>query len=236
MRIVLIDDDPISCESIKEVLSAIRGLELHIFNNSEDAWVQLDKGLCPVLFLLDHRLVGETGVDILIRLRSDARFREHPVMLLTADAERETIQQAAQKGVTGYILKPAVPATVLRIKTAMREWYLNILEDPDEVKKRLRVMTTKINSYMEALLAQTTEALYQAKQQSDEEGKAASKKRFEACKTVAVTMGAHHLHRRLEALVQVYEQGLSPEVINKALDVVKEALALLDFRWRKKIP
>jgi two-component system chemotaxis response regulator CheY len=49
---------------------------------------------------------GMTGIDLLRHVRADEKLRSLPVLMVTAEAKREQIIEAAQAGVNGYVVKP----------------------------------------------------------------------------------------------------------------------------------
>ena len=53
-----------------------------------------------------------TGIELLREIRADAKFRGLPVLMVTAEAKREQIIEAAQSGVNGYIIKPFTAQTL----------------------------------------------------------------------------------------------------------------------------
>ncbi len=67
----------------------------------------------PDLLLLDMMLPGITGLDFLTQLRSDPRYVNLPVIVITVRAEAAYRQRAQELGVNRYLLKPFSP-TVLR--------------------------------------------------------------------------------------------------------------------------
>ena len=56
-----------------------------------------------------------TGIDLLRNIRADDKLKHLPVLMVTAEAKREQIIEAAQCGVNGYIIKP-FPAQKLQEK------------------------------------------------------------------------------------------------------------------------
>lgn len=52
------------------------------------------------------------GIDLLKAIRADESLRHLPVLMVTAEAKREQIIEAAQAGVNGYIVKPFTAATL----------------------------------------------------------------------------------------------------------------------------
>ena len=60
----------------------------------------------------DWNLPGMTGIELLKAIRADDRFKTLPVLMVTAEAKREQLIEAAQNGVNGYIIKPFTAATL----------------------------------------------------------------------------------------------------------------------------
>jgi signal transduction histidine kinase/ActR/RegA family two-component response regulator len=60
----------------------------------------------PDTILLDLRLPDMPGEEVLHRLRADARTRDIPVVILSADATRQRIDQLRADGVVDYLTKP----------------------------------------------------------------------------------------------------------------------------------
>ncbi|MFB2851048.1 response regulator, partial [Aeromonas veronii] len=55
---------------------------------------------------------GMQGIDLLKAIRVDEKLKHLPVLMVTAEAKREQIIEAAQAGVNGYIVKPFTAATL----------------------------------------------------------------------------------------------------------------------------
>lgn len=101
-KILIVDDDP----SLQEVL------EIALSNRSHEAQsaADIDGALQLMtrsrfdLVIADLRLGGESGLDLLHRIRG----REHvpPVLMITAYADRKTALQALELGARDYISKP----------------------------------------------------------------------------------------------------------------------------------
>ena len=47
-----------------------------------------------------------TGLDLLKNIRADDKLKDTKVLLVTAEAEKENVVQAAQAGVNDYVVKP----------------------------------------------------------------------------------------------------------------------------------
>ena len=111
MNILIVDDFSIMRRIIKNLL-----LDLG-FNNTEEA----DDGTTalPILqngnidFLItDWNVSDMTGIDLLKVIRADEKLADLPVLMVTAESNREHIIEAAQAGVNGYIVKPFTTLTL----------------------------------------------------------------------------------------------------------------------------
>jgi two-component system chemotaxis response regulator CheY len=53
-----------------------------------------------------------TGIELLKAVRADAGLKHLPLLMVTAEAKKENIIEAAQAGASGYIVKPFTAATL----------------------------------------------------------------------------------------------------------------------------
>jgi len=111
MKILIVDDFSTMRRIIKNLLRDLG------FNNTQEA----DDGLTalPMLqsgnfdFLVtDWNMPGMQGIDLLKAVRADDKLVSLPVLMVTAEAKREQIVEAAQAGVNGYVVKPFTAATL----------------------------------------------------------------------------------------------------------------------------
>nr|MBS0020857.1 response regulator [Gammaproteobacteria bacterium] len=64
------------------------------------------------LLITDWNMPGMTGLELLKAIRAEPKLRPLPVLMVTAEAKRDQIIQAAQAGVNGYIVKPFTAQTL----------------------------------------------------------------------------------------------------------------------------
>jgi two-component system chemotaxis response regulator CheY len=64
------------------------------------------------ILITDWNMPGMPGIELLKAVRADAKLAKLPVLMLTAEAKREQIIEAAQAGVNGYVIKPFTAATL----------------------------------------------------------------------------------------------------------------------------
>lgn len=60
----------------------------------------------------DWNMPNMTGIELLKAIRADATLKHLPVLMITAEAKKENIIEAAQSGASGYIVKPFTAGTL----------------------------------------------------------------------------------------------------------------------------
>lgn len=82
------------------------GAEALDFIFASGAYAERDQAHQPKVVLLDLRLPRVSGIDVLRRLKNDARTRTIPVVVLTSSKEDVDIDECYRLGVNSYIAKP----------------------------------------------------------------------------------------------------------------------------------
>ena len=60
----------------------------------------------------DWNMPNMTGIDLLKAIRGDTALKHLPVLLVTAEAKRENIIEAANAGANGFVVKPFTSAVL----------------------------------------------------------------------------------------------------------------------------
>jgi len=76
-----------------------------------DALHKLENGNFQFI-VSDWNMPNMTGIDLLYAVRSSSKLQTLPFLLITAEARKENIVEAAQAGADGYIVKPFTAATL----------------------------------------------------------------------------------------------------------------------------
>ena len=58
------------------------------------------------LVILDWNMPGMSGIDVLKAIRSDAKYKDIHVMMLTSEAEQSYVVDALKAGAKNYLTKP----------------------------------------------------------------------------------------------------------------------------------
>ena len=83
-------------------------------SNGEDALALLPREQ-PDLVLLDLRLPGIQGLDVLEHIRNAEPERHVPVVVVSAHASESTLQSAEELGCDGYLIKPFQQEQLLEV-------------------------------------------------------------------------------------------------------------------------
>jgi len=108
--ILLIDDSPGECELFRQALAqaGFTG-RLEMAESGKAARASLHEhaaGDEPSVILLDLKLRGERGVDVLKHLKQDLRSAHIPVVILTSSDDALDVRACYQAGANGYVVKP----------------------------------------------------------------------------------------------------------------------------------
>lgn len=106
-KILIVDD---VAENIHSVMSILRDKYAVIAATSGEKCLELAQlGPQPDLILLDIRMPGMDGYEVLRKLKADPATAEIPVMFLTALSEAEDEAKGLKMGAADYITKPVNP-------------------------------------------------------------------------------------------------------------------------------
>jgi two-component system, chemotaxis family, chemotaxis protein CheY len=111
LRILVVDDFATMRRIIRNLLQDLGFTSVSEADDGNTAWPMLQAGQFELL-ITDWNMPGMAGLDLLKAVRADARLAKLPVLMLTAEAKREQIVEAAQAGVNGYVIKPFTAETL----------------------------------------------------------------------------------------------------------------------------
>ena len=114
MKILIVDDFSTMRRIIKNLLRDLGFTNTQEADDGSTALPMLRGGDFDFL-VTDWNMPGMTGIDLLKEVRSDEKLSSLPVLMVTAEAKRDQIIEAAQAGVNGYVVKPFT-AQVLKEK------------------------------------------------------------------------------------------------------------------------
>jgi two-component system chemotaxis response regulator CheY len=111
MKILIVDDFSTMRRIIKNLLRDLGFTNTSEADDGQTALPMLQQGNFDFL-ITDWNMPGMEGIELLKRVRADDNLKSMPVLLVTAEAKKEQIVEAAQAGVNGYIVKPFTAGTL----------------------------------------------------------------------------------------------------------------------------
>jgi two-component system response regulator len=142
--ILLVEDNPSDVELTKRALEKGRiANELVVAEDGEEAIHYLwgtgahagrDVSELPALALLDLKLPKIPGLEVLRRIRSDARTKRLPVVILTSSKEEQDVAAGYDLGVNSYIRKPVDFKQFAHCIEQLGLYWLVLNEGPPKVR------------------------------------------------------------------------------------------------------
>lgn len=110
-KILVVDDFPTMRRIVRNLLGELGYTNISEADDGQTALPMLQNGDFEFL-VTDWNMPGMTGIDLLKAVRANDKLAKMPVLMVTAEASKEQIVEAAQAGVSGYIIKPFTAATL----------------------------------------------------------------------------------------------------------------------------
>ena len=105
MKILIVDDFSTMRRIIKNLLRDLGFTNTQEADDGNTALPMLRGGDFDFL-ITDWNMPGMSGIDLLREVRNDEKLASLPVLMVTAEAKRDQIIEAAKAGVNGYVVKP----------------------------------------------------------------------------------------------------------------------------------
>ncbi|MDB5323044.1 MAG: putative response regulator receiver modulated metal dependent phosphohydrolase [Phycisphaerales bacterium] len=102
--ILIVDDDEVSRHVVRKMIER-DGHQVEEAGDGEAALAALDAGLMPDCIVLDLMMPRVGGVDVLRRMRSDPRWQQIPVLLMTSLDDGPEVDQARSMGFRRHFIK-----------------------------------------------------------------------------------------------------------------------------------
>ena len=128
VRILAVDDDPMTLRYLRDALS--KAGYFPMVTTDPDEALRLVEIERPNLVLLDLVLPGSDGIEL---MRSILSIAEVPVVFLSAYGRDEVIARAFEAGAVDYMVKPfSATELVARVRSAMRRRPTQVQGEPSE--------------------------------------------------------------------------------------------------------
>ncbi len=114
MNALIVDDVDIIRKSISKNLSKIEKIgQVYEAKNGKEALEILNEDENIKLLITDWSMPEMDGIELVNIIRSDAKFKELYIIMVTAKDSKELVIEAVTKGVNDYIIKPYNLATLM---------------------------------------------------------------------------------------------------------------------------
>ncbi|MBI4687892.1 MAG: response regulator [Nitrospirae bacterium] len=112
-NILLVDDSPATRQLISFVLRKLPNANVIEAHDGTDALKKLSSMTFDI-FLLDINMPIMDGLKLVGMLRNDHRYKETPVIIITAEGAEEDRKKALSIGANAYITKPVQTQELLK--------------------------------------------------------------------------------------------------------------------------
>jgi len=111
LKFLVVDDFSTMRRIVRNLLKELGFTNVVEAEDGVDALNKLRAG--DIEFVVsDWNMPNMTGIELLRAIRKDPSLKHLPVLMVTAEAKKENIIEAAQAGASGYIVKPFTAATM----------------------------------------------------------------------------------------------------------------------------
>lgn len=111
-RILVVEDNPVNQKVVTAVLRK-RGFSIELANDGQEALAKLRTSEPFDLVLMDVQMPVLDGLETTRLIRKEARWRELPIIAMTAHAMNGDKERCIEAGMNGYVSKPVHPAHLL---------------------------------------------------------------------------------------------------------------------------
>jgi CheY-like chemotaxis protein len=111
MTILVVDDAEDCIATLDLALQSLPGVEIKPALSAEAALAHLESGTVSAV-ITDVHLPAMTGLELVARIRQDVRFRQLPILVVSADTDPSTPARALGLGANAYFAKPYSPSVM----------------------------------------------------------------------------------------------------------------------------
>jgi CheY-like chemotaxis protein len=112
-KVLVVDDDPPTCELIREVLSSA-DIQACSVTDSTTAALRLRQQHFDAVFL-DARMPAPDGMELTRQMRTSGLNKKSLVVMITGDKEQQILKRAFEAGVNFVLFKPVDRHALLRL-------------------------------------------------------------------------------------------------------------------------
>jgi two-component system chemotaxis response regulator CheY len=111
MKIMVVDDMSTMRRIVKNILKQLGFGNVEEAENGQEALAKMRADRFGFV-VSDWNMPVMSGIELLRAIRADGALKDIPVLMVTAEAQKENIIEAVQAGVSNYIVKPFTAETL----------------------------------------------------------------------------------------------------------------------------
>lgn len=107
-RIIALQNDETDCRVINTLFNRAE-FDLTAFDNGREFIKYMRMQPCPDCLITDLELDETAGIEVIERIRRDARWQSVPIIVLAPSVDKSTLVKLSQLKIKGYIVRPYQP-------------------------------------------------------------------------------------------------------------------------------
>jgi chemotaxis signal transduction protein/ABC-type nitrate/sulfonate/bicarbonate transport system substrate-binding protein len=115
MKVLVVEDSKITRKMEIKILAQLGFTHICEADDGDDAVAQLLAHDDIALIISDWNMPNKNGYELLVWVRSNAKYRHLPFIMATAQSEKKQTQKANEAGVSNFVSKPFSPDELFRI-------------------------------------------------------------------------------------------------------------------------
>lgn len=154
MRVCIVDDEHISRTILEATLKRQDSYQVEAFSSAPRAIVRC-KEMTFDLILVDFQMPEMNGIECIHVIRRLHSYAHVPIIMLTADADREVRLASIEAGATDFLNKPFDPEELrIRVKKllSLREAQLALIDRAKSLDEEVQLATRKLVEREEELI------------------------------------------------------------------------------------
>lgn len=133
VNILVCDDSKVARSMLINILQEFHFTNIHETSSGEQALKIINDPDAKdfSLIFMDINMPGISGVDVVKRAKSLSRYKDVPIIMVSAEAEKEIVMDALVSGAIDYVIKPIDTQTLMiKIQEAWKR-------TPEEFKSKI---------------------------------------------------------------------------------------------------
>lgn len=124
IRLLLVDDDRMSADMLLGMFAGTPGATVH-YVDAPDRVLDAARAFDPTVMLVDLRMPGVDGLDLIRRLRTDPATKSVPLLMLSAEVDPRVKADGFAVGAADYLVKwPDRVELTARVRAHSEAWHV----------------------------------------------------------------------------------------------------------------